>query len=143
MGLLWGLNAIPFTVLRAGRCSEQLDLTSLIQFHYSHPLPIPIVPQLPAGIFPRGQLHNSPWGLDHPRKPGLLLISGLDFQAALTSQRGSPAPLIRAGLPTSPVRQPQASCKIHHKNSNEMAELCFHVKILITRLLTQASLETG
>lgn len=99
------------------------EVIKTIRFHlphclfHSYPSPLPKVLQLPAWIFPCGQLHNAPYGLDHPRQPGLLLINGLNFPAALTSQRGSSAPLIREGLPRSPIRQPRASCKIHHKKA--------------------------
>lgn len=142
MGLLWGLNAIPFEVLSTGRDSKQSALTSLSALPL-RPTPLPKVPQLPAGSFPRGQLHSSPPGPDHRRQPGLLLINGMNFLAALTSQRGSSATLIREGLPRSPVRQPQASCKIHHNDPNKTAGVCLHLKIWITHLLMQAAWETG
>lgn len=65
------------------------------------------------------------------------------MEANLTSQAGSSAPLIRGGPPRFPVRQPQASHKIHPKNLNEMAKVCFYLKTLLSSLLLrQAGSET-
>lgn len=112
--------------------------TPICLFH-SHPLPC----QRYHSCQHESAHAPTPHRASPPQAARALLISGVTFQAAFTSQRGSSAPLIREGLPRSPARQPRASCKIHPKNPNEMAEVCFRSKTLPPRLLRQAGSETG